>query len=131
VEKMTGDEFRMSYACRQRDFSKVDLSGVRVTGSVSDEDFFVQIDLREVDFSGSNLSGADLSGANFTDANFSGANLSGADLTQITMTESILDHTNFTRANLKQATVSNFGLSPNLTSAQNLHSVTNYSSMDD
>ena len=73
MEKMTGDEFRWLYASRHRDFREIDLSGVMVTGSVAEQDFFVQIDLREVDFSGSDLSGADLSGANFTDANFSGA----------------------------------------------------------
>lgn len=145
MAKMTGEELRRRYADGERNFSGVDLSGAMVTGSVSDEDFFVAIDLRGIDFSRANLSGADLSGANFTEANFSGANLkrcwmykcdltranfTQADLTQATMTESFMKYTDFTEANLRESSVSNFGLSPNLTDAKNLHTVTNYSTLD-
>lgn len=59
------------------------------------------------------------------------ANFSQADLTQVTMTASTMEYTNFTGANLREASVSDFGLSPDLTGAQNLHAVTNYSTIND
>jgi len=63
--------------------------------------------------------------------NLTRANFSGADLEQAAMTECIMEYTNFTGADLKLAEVSDFGVSPNLIDAQNLNSVTNFSTIED
>lgn len=84
------------YQSGERDFSKIDLSGV---------------DLSNVDLSGSDLSLANLKAANLSRANLRGTNLSGAILQKANLSQADLTKANLNMADLGFANLSNANLS--------------------
>lgn len=67
---MDANEVLRRYANGERDFRLQDLHGLS----------FIQANLNNADFTGSNLRGADLSNADLGNANFNWANLQGTNL---------------------------------------------------
>ncbi len=92
-------------ALRTRDFSGLDLRGIKAEGRDLSGLVAVNAKLRDARFNSANLSGANFTGANLSNAQFVGADLTGANLTGADAEGAVFEGANLSGANFTGASL--------------------------
>jgi uncharacterized protein YjbI with pentapeptide repeats len=101
------NEIQQRYRSGQRNFEKVNFSGLNLQGIQLEGVNLAQAKLEGTNLEGANLTGANLKLANLTDCNLQGACLDKVDFRGANLTEADLDRASANEANFARATLTN------------------------